>query len=206
MKKNFSILFLLVLSGCQYPNSKTTLNIKEKDVGSSFFYDASSTKIMWTAYKFSEKVGVSGFLDSIVVENTILSRDPLSVFENASFLIYANSVNSANEIRDKKIADSFFGKMINPLIISGKMKSINIDTSLLVLKMNGVEREVPVLLNSKGTNVSLRGEININDWYASPALSSLNSVCELEHSGKNGSSVLWPNITILITTTLQKSK
>ena len=116
----------------------------------------------------------------------------------AQFDIYAASVNSNNPERDMKISNSFFGTMANTESISGKVVSLNDDGSgAILLTMNGVEKEITLEWKETSENrLKLSTAINVNDWNAKPSLDSLNGVCTAVHTGKDGVSVLWPDVEI----------
>ena len=44
--------------------------------------------------------------------------------------------------------------------------------------------------------LKLSTTINVPDWDTQPSLDSLNGVCSVLHTGKDGSSVLWPDVEI----------
>ena len=201
--KNIFVLFFLIVS-CNY-SAPITEKKNTKNPLSVFSYDKKTTSVSWTAYKLIEKVGVSGFIDSVVVLNTISSPSPVTVFKNASFYIYPQTINSMNLIRDQKIVANFFGPMKNHGEIKGKIKKLNGDSSIVVLSFNGIEKDVLASVSSKGTNVVLNCDINVLDWGAESSLKKLNQACSLEHKGGGNKSVLWPDIKIKVSTKLKKT-
>ena len=74
----------------------------------TYAYDSSATKLSWTSFKTTDKIAVSGTFNTYTVDNTVESNSESAVFENASFTIVTNSVNSGNEYRDPKIITFFF--------------------------------------------------------------------------------------------------
>ena len=122
----------------------------------------------------------------------------LGAAATAQFDIITGSVNSNNTERDYKISDSFFGTMVNTATISGKVLSLNDDGSgAISLTMNGVEKEIALDWKATSENrLKLSAAINVNDWSAKPSLDSLNGVCTAVHTGKDGVSVLWPDVEI----------
>jgi len=160
--------------------------------------DNENVVVNWTAFKLSEKVGVGGTFDSVVVSGVNDNETILGAAVNAQFDIYTASVNSNNPERDMKISNSFFGTMANTESISGKVVSLNDDGSgAILLTMNGVEKEITLEWKETSENrLKLSTAINVNDWNAKPSLDSLNGVCTAVHTGKDGVSVLWPDVEV----------
>ena len=69
MKNLFFILCLAFVVSCNYNTQKKGPLSKSEDP-SVFNYDPSSTVFSWTAFKFVEKVGVKGGIDSVVISKT----------------------------------------------------------------------------------------------------------------------------------------
>ena len=195
---------LTFVVACNYNTQKKEPLLKSKNA-SVFKYNPSSTVFSWTAYKFIEKVSVTGEIDSVVISNTKPSSKPVDVFKNASFVIYPKTTNSKNAIRDKKIVDYFFGNTKNPNEITGFVKKINQDSSVVSLVFNGIEKDLFANIYSRGTNVFLDCDINVLDWDAIFSLNEINNACELEHKGEGVKSVLWPDVKIRVSSVLTKN-
>lgn len=160
--------------------------------------DEKSVVVNWTAFKLSDKVGVGGTFDTVIVSGVTNNQTMAGAAATAQFDILTGSVNSNNTERDYKISDSFFGTMVNTATISGKVVSLNDDGSgAITLTMNGVEKEIALDWKATSENrLKLSTAINVNDWNAKPSLDSLNGVCTAVHTGKDGVSVLWPDVEI----------
>jgi len=160
--------------------------------------DNENVVVNWTAFKLSDKVGVGGTFDSVVVSGVTDNETMAGAAATAQFDIYTASVNSNNPERDYKISDSFFGTMVNTATISGKVVSLSADGSgAISLTMNGVEKEIDIEWKATSEKrLKLSTAINVNDWNAKPSLDSLNGVCTAVHTGKDGVSVLWPDVEI----------
>tara|TARA_B110000285_G_scaffold40474_1_gene44302 strand:+ start:460 stop:1119 length:660 start_codon:yes stop_codon:yes gene_type:complete len=160
--------------------------------------DNENVVVNWTAFKLTDKIGVGGTFDNVIVTGVTENETMVGAAATAQFDIFTGSVNSNNTERDYKISDSFFGTMVNTATISGKVVSLNDDGSgAVVLKMNGVEKEIDVEWKATSENrLKLSTAINVNDWNAKPSLDSLNGVCTAVHTGKDGVSVLWPDVEI----------
>ena len=192
---------ILLFVACS--EAETTENsgndLSKKDTKSCLLIlDNENVVVNWTAFKLSDRVGVGGTFDTVIVSGVTENETMVGAAATAQFDIITGSVNSNNTERDYKISDSFFGTMVNTATISGKILSLNDDGSgAISLTMNGVEKEIAVQWGATSERrLKLSARINVPDWDAQPSLDSLNGVCSLLHAGKDGVSVLWPDVEI----------
>ena len=169
-----------------------------------FGYDHNSTTLAWTAYKTSEKIGVKGTFDKINISPIISKESPIDVLKQIKFNIPVSSTNTGMEVRDKKIVEFFFGKMLNTDFISGSVKAINEDgTGVLTISMNDQAQELAFTHNIEGKSVKIEAVLDLGKWKAEEAVTNLNQKCDALHKGEDGVSKLWPEIKIEINTTLK---
>ena len=215
MKKIFLPLAVIVavsLSSCggNEHNSEETTIVENAEPTCFYVYnEQSSATVKWTAFKTSAKVGVGGQFDDVVVTAGEKSTKVTEVLEAIKFTIKTASTNTANEGRDKKIIDSFFGTMITTDLIVGQIKSAEGDnekgTCITLLTLNDVESEVTLNYVVTDNVVVLTGEMDVNNWNAQAALAALNEVCNDLHKGDDGVSVTWPNVELNIEASLVKN-
>lgn len=212
MKKNLffaAFASAVLLSSCGGTSTpKEDNKIKQPEKTSevcSYMYDHSKSTLKWTAYKTTEKIGVSGTFDNINIANTTTSENALDVLQNAEFKIPIESVNTSNEDRDGKIAKYFFGTMMETENISGKLKALNADGNcVLSIRMNGVEKDVEGTYSLEGQAFSMSAVLDLANWNGDNAVKALNEVCNDLHKGADGVSKLWPEVKIEVNTTLNK--
>ena len=198
------ILSMLLFVGCGETKKTKSLEDLGTDLSKKaaipclLNLDNKNVVVNWTAFKLSDKVGVGGTFDSVVVSGVTDNETMAGAAATAQFDIFTASVNSNNPERDAKISASFFGVMSNTAAISGKIISLSQDGSgSIALTMNGVEKEIAVQWEATSERrLKLSARINVPDWDAQPSLDSLNGVCSLLHAGKDGVSVLWPDVEI----------
>lgn len=175
----------------------------------TYDYDAASTQVQWIAYKYTEKAGVKGVFDNITVGGTKSNTNPAEVINGATFEIMTNSVNSGDATRDPKIKESFFGSLEGGDVISGNVVSVagneTAGTAVFNVTMNGETKNVEGTYSVKGETLEAKVELNVEDWNGGDAIAKLNEVCSDLHKGADGSSKLWPDVTVFITTTLKKN-
>lgn len=212
MKKIFFFAAsLFLLSACNNGGNTTqneaeTLESSELQNNCSYTFDSENTKLTWTAYKFTEKVGVSGTFNSYTIGQTNEAEDLASVFSNAEFEIFTESINSNDEGRDYKIKQYFFGSLASSEVLKGKLISLNDDgTASILLRMNEVEKEVDAQYTIEENTITLSAVLDVENFNAASGIKALNQVCDELHKGSDGISKLWPEVKIEITSTVKKN-
>lgn len=210
MKKIFfpiAIITTVFITSCGNNNASKT----EETTGNTCFYeyeDTNTVSLKWTAYKTSEKVGVSGTFNSVFVTGGEKSTKLPEVLQEIKFSIQTNSTNTTNPDRDSKIVNSFFGAMLNTDLIIGQVKNVDGNNESgkcsFLITLNDIEKEVVFDYTVSDNIVKLAGELDLNQFDGKTAIESLNKVCEDLHKGADGVSVLWPNVVIEIEVALSK--
>ena len=174
----------------------------------TYEYDPSQTKLEWTAFKFTEKTGVKGSFDTIVVTGTKSSDSILHSISGAKFSISPANINSNVPDRDAKIKEFFFNYPKNNKPITGTFIEIqgkDIGKATLVLNLNGITKRIPFDFKIDKDTIIASGEIDIIDFGLNQGLSKLNDVCTDLHKGSDGISKLWPNISLKIESKFKSS-
>jgi len=162
----------------------------------------------WKAYKTASKIGVGGVFDD--VKYTAIAKEGKnfrSILVGSSVTIDTSSVNSKNEGRDVKLVKFFFEKMAGKNI-DARITNIKADKKLkdkprtgivtLDVKMNNIKKTVPMRYSFSDGVFSAKGVIDILDFSASKALSSINKACYDLHKGKT-----WSDVSIGFTTKIE---
>lgn len=166
-----------------------------------------SNKVFWTAYKFNEKTGVTGQLMEINTENTEAAESISAMLEGVSFAIPTESVDSKDGDRDPKIREHFFGTFNTPEItgtfadVSGNNTS---GKGTVTLMMNDMENDAEFTYEVKNGALTIRTEIDVEDWDGAEAIAALNEVCSELHTGADGESKLWPDVNIVVKSFVEK--
>lgn len=186
---------LLIVFSCK----EKALHTGEEIKNCTFEYDAKQVGITWTAYKFTERAGVSGRFDEIQVRDTVIAAHPAKVFEGASFLLDPKSINTDNPERDQKIRKSFFGALKENGVIRGYINDVDFKKGKgsALINLNGVEKKVSLEFSlDKDFSIEAKGTIDLKDFGGLGAIDSLNKVCHDLHIGKDGISKLWPDVSL----------
>ncbi len=200
------VLFIAVsLIGCD--SDKNIQENKVSDVEKKCQYKVSldSSLMVWTGFKFNDRVGVKGEFDSIYISGNTFSGSPMESLKGLQFEIPTSSVNTNDAGRNKKIHEIFFGTF-NTSNIIGSIDSINGMTAILQLNMNkvSISKKINFQLSSDRILES-KFNINVEDWNGLEAIAALNKACEEKHTGNDSESVLWPDVDILLRTRLEKN-
>ncbi|GHC53632.1 YceI family protein [Ulvibacter litoralis] len=205
-QKNSTIKYLLygcvftALLSCNNAEKKsdnTSIPVEKVETSDTYKIKASDTKIDWTAYKFTERVGVSGTFDDFYVAPKTTTGTIGTILLNAKVSINAMSVNSGNDIRDPKLKESFF-EVFHTNLITGEILKTNQDEGVLELTMNNKTNEIPFKYTLKTDTIFMDTTIDLEKWDGEEAITSLNKVCYDLHKGTDGISKLWPDVKVTI--------
>jgi polyisoprenoid-binding protein YceI len=194
--------FVALISACSSTGEKH--QEEQKSVNCQLSYADKSINVKWTAYKTSERVGVSGTFDTVLVSGTSEAAELAGVLANASFSIPTSSVNSANPDRDGKIFRHFFSTMVETSELKGKVLEATETELKVLLTMNGVTDTVPFSVSRTDSVLNLVGNIELADYQAVASADSLNQVCFDLHKGADGISKLWPDVKLEISALLNE--
>lgn len=200
----------LALASCGNENKQTaeTAETKAPEV-CTYAYDASQTKLVWTAYKFTERTGVKGTFDTLVIETKAEENSIPALLTDAQFTIPIASLNTTNPERDVKIRKFFFGNLKATTQLKGKVTDVVGDDkegSLnFVLSMNEMDMPVSMAYTLSGDTLILSGTMDVNNWNAKGGIAALNKECNDLHKGTDGKSALWPDLNLELRSTLKKT-
>ncbi|MFC4632991.1 YceI family protein [Dokdonia ponticola] len=198
MKTLIYLLLILMVTSCEKKNKKTPIHQKSKtenQVHKRYTIDAKSISIVWTAYKFTDKVGVSGTFKDFKFETKNATGTIDSILNESSLKIPTLSVDSQNEIRDPKLRSIFF-KTFHTDTIKGRILTVYKDSGLVEISMNNISKEVPYSYIVKNDSILLKTHLDLTQWNGQEAIEALNKACYELHIGPDGISKLWPDVTV----------
>jgi len=205
LKLKIILLVLILVVSCNTSEKKKTETIENKLNEQVFSYgiDTTGVSVLWTAYKFTDKVAVSGkfsdFKLSLVNDAESIER----LLENSKIAIYTESVNSNSEIRDPKLR-TFFFRVFNTDTIKANILGANKGRGLIDLNMNNLTNQLKYLYSLKGDTLVLDTQIDLKKWKGEQAIQSLNKECYDLHKGADGISKLWPVVDVIIKLPIRK--
>lgn len=151
--------------------------------------------VTWTAYKFTERVGVKGVFENFKFKTKYDSSTIDNLLKDSKISIETASVNSNLEIRDAKLRDIFFNTLNTKTINSHVLKA-NSDKGTVVINMNNTSKHVDFNYRLKTDTLYMKMNLDLIQWKAQKALDTLNKVCYDLHKGADGISKLWPDVSI----------
>jgi len=165
-------------------------------------------EVDWKAYKTWAKVGVGGtFADVDYTPAATEGKNFKTLFVGSRVRIDSSKVDSKNSERDGRLVTFFFRKMSGG-VIEGEITAIEADphtkgtarTGVVTVRitMNGTTLPIPMKYRYEKERFTAKGTIDLADFKALPALSSLHHSCEKLHEGKT-----WSDVTIGFTTTVK---
>ena len=170
---------------------------------------ADDLNVTWKAYKTFEKLGVAGQFTSVgYVPNKKEGKNFKELFVGSKVSIDLSKIDSKNEARDKTLVENFFSKLLGKSI-DGEIVSIEADKSQdgkrlytgrvdVNMRMNSKTLLIPMKYNYVKGNFKAEGTIDLFDFSANDALSSINKSCFALHKGKT-----WNDVTIGFSTTIE---
>lgn len=201
----------MLVQGCgetKETNAETSNSNKEPKVEvCTYTVDQENVEVLWTAYKYNQKTGVKGSFATFSISGNQPAQEPEGTLDGAIIDIKTVSIDSGDPTRDPKILEHFFGSFEDGENIHAEVLTVDREKSSLLVSitMNGksVEAEAPYTM-SEG-QIEAKMEINVNDWAAEAGLSALNVACEDLHKGSDGESILWPDVSLIVTVPLTKA-
>jgi hypothetical protein len=206
MKRIFIISFLVIATSFNFSSCKSEAKKEEaktvvKETVATFSVAKAKSEINFKAYKTTDKVAVGGQFKKVDVLSGGEGETVKEAINNTAFSIPVSSIYTKDSSRDFKIKKFFFGIMDNTKLLSGKLMLTDDTTGTAEIKMNGVSKTVPFTYTIVGKTFHMTGTMDINNWNASAALSSLNKACLDLHKGSDGISKTWSEVALDITTT-----
>ncbi|MFD2914553.1 YceI family protein [Psychroserpens luteus] len=199
LKKTVYLALLLLILSCNKSKKEKTDTIENVNIEENHLYsiDTAGVSVLWTAYKFTEKLGVSGKFEDFKFSGVDKAKSIENLLKQSKISIATASVNSNSEIRDPKLRTSFF-KVFNTNTIEGSVLEANQGKGIVSLKMNNMTHSLDYTYAFKNDTLVMTAKIDLNTWNGQEAMQSLNKACYELHTGTDGISKLWPDVDVEI--------
>jgi hypothetical protein len=193
----------LILTGCSEGSNSEKSGAGETELKSEsvvrYQVDPKAVSVKWTAFKFTDRAGVGGQMDSIMVSFGEPAATAVEVLRGVKVMLPAAGINSQNPDRDKKIIDNVFGGFDLPAIVA-RVANVNGNEvsgeAEVLVQMNNAEKAVMFTYSISGSEITLNGNLDFTDWNALSGVEALNKVCYDLHKGADGVSKLWPDVDV----------
>lgn len=193
-----SACFILVIS-CTKDSLDPTL----------YSYSSAATEIKWTAYKYTDKIGVSGIFKEYTISGLEYQAPIQEMLSDVTIDIKTESLNTQSTFRDQNILDYYFRKLNNHEIIQASVIKVTGNESkgkvYVMMDFNNISNEIAFDFIVKGGNLFLEADIELIDWNATQQLDNFEECCADLHTGEDGLQVLWPTIHLEIRTGIEIS-
>ena len=209
----FLALGLLVIAfytSCKDVKKEKEVQSEEVQAASSnkFSLIKDSTQVSFTSYKTTEKTPVGGKFTKIDITSSNSGDTVFEVLNGTTFSIPVSSLftNDATGTRDPKILQFFFGAMTNTEFITGVFHVSNNDTCAIDVTLNGETSSIslaPEMVSD--TEYLFKGTMDLENWKALNAVSSLNEACKVLHTGADGVTKTWSEVAVQARVLLEKN-
>lgn len=193
MKKVALILLAVATLAACKPSKKEEA---KKTETTSYQLDAETVVVNWIGYKFTNKTGVSGQMQTVNVSNNKSGATIEEALNGVEFSIPVSSIFSNDNTRDTKLKTLFFGVMDNTEMLSGTVIKASNNAGVISLTMNNETHDLPFTLNIQDNSAYLKATLDLKTWHAEKALASLHKACELLHTGTDGVSKTWETVDL----------
>ena len=209
----FLALGLLVIAfytSCKDVKKEKEVQSEEVQAASSnkFSLIKDSTQVSFTSYKTTEKTPVGGKFTKIDITSSNSGDTVFEVLNGTTFSIPVSSLftNDATGTRDPKILQFFFGAMTNTEFITGVFHVSDNDTCAIDVTLNGETSSIsltPEMVSD--TEYLFKGTMDLENWKALNAVSSLNEACKVLHTGADGVTKTWSEVAVQARVLLEKN-
>ncbi len=199
------IILALFLAACSKNQQEQTGQVSAKK---AYSVSPEEVEFKWIAYKTSDKIAVPGTFEKINITLGTSEGSLSEILQSVSFEIDGTSINSNDPERDAKLRTFFVGNWTDSLI-TGKIKETSLQKNAgkgtFLLKWNGLKKDLDFTFNLKNDTLFLFSSIQMPEWNAGEAAKALNTECKEVHTGKDGKSVLWDEVSLEISVPLHPS-
>ena len=173
-------------------------------------YTLSEAKPGWTAFKTTEKVGVSGSFKDFTLSPSSPGSTLSKTLEGVTMSIVPSSVDSGVEIRNQTIATKYFAAFAPDTPFAVTVESVSGDdkagTASLKVDINGTQKTLafPYTVNDAG-ELSAKATMEMMDFGLNAAFDAIHLACEALHKGADGISKTWTDVDLSVTAKITKT-
>lgn len=199
-----ALLITLFFISCSQPKKETVETPEEQAlVEEAYALNGQSATVKWTAYKFTERAGVSGTFDSVTSATTMSEGTLQELLQNATFTIETRSVNSQLQLRDDRIYNAFF-TTIGAETITGEFVAVDEGAGQVLITLGEQSGQADFSYSHAQDTLVITSTIDLVSWKAEEGVTALNEVCKDGHTGADGVSKLWPDVNIEVKVPVKK--
>jgi polyisoprenoid-binding protein YceI len=200
MKLRISGTFLTVLC---------TLAGARADAACTYSIAPNAVKVEWTAFKFTEKKGVTGTFNTARLSGPTSAATLTDLAKGLSMEIDGASIESGDPARNATVSEFFFQQFKPTPKITGQAVEVTGDDKSGIVKikisLNGTSQVVPFAysIGDKGV-VEAKGSVDMLDFALQSAYDTIHKACEEKHVGPDGISKTWTTVDLRLTGAYQE--
>jgi polyisoprenoid-binding protein YceI len=179
------------------------------DAACTYAIAANAVKVTWTAFKFTEKTGVSGSFNTARLEGPTAAATLTELAKGLRMEIDGASIESGDPARNATVSEFFFQQFTPDAKITGQAVEVSGDDKAGVVKinisLNGKSKVVPFAyaIGAQGA-VEAKASIDMMDFALEGPYDTLHKACEEKHIGADGVSKTWTSVDIKLTGAYQE--
>lgn len=159
--------------------------------------DVDSTKVIWKAYKFSERVSVTGHFDSLSIQSPEKATiAQLLTGTQISFPLA--SVRTDLLERDDNIRKFFVAGIAEQGRVHAQVQAVQGSSVWVVIRLNGRQQVFPMTWSVDSGALLINGKIELDSFALTENISRLSQGVAPMHTGSDGLSKMWPDIDLTI--------
>lgn len=206
LKLTGTLLLISLLSSCS--NSQSNFFSEwtgedENTEGQQYKLEDFGMSIAWTAYKFTDKISVSGTFQDYTLNEKNSSGSIENILRGLKLTIPTESIVTTNAIQDFKIKTYFF-KAFNTPTITGTVIDATKRTGEIVLKMNNMSYKIPYSYSLNNDIIVITTHLDLKKWKGEEAISELNQQWSGNQMDTDLISNIWSEIDVTIKIPVKK--
>lgn len=170
---------------------------EEITIGHQYILEDFGMSIDWTAYKFSDKISVSGTFQEYTLNEKNSSGSIENILRGLHVAIPTESIITNNAIQDFKIKTYFF-KVLKTPTITGIIIDASQGRGDILLKMNNMSFKNPYSYSLENDVIILTTHLDLKNWKAEEAMAVLNHQWSGDYKEDELLLNVWPEIDVTI--------
>ena len=195
---------ILRISGLLTAAACLAISASQARAECTYTLDPASVKLQWTAFKFTNKTGVSGGFNKVKLTGNASAKTLSDLAKGLHMEIDGTSIESGDPARNATVSEFFFQQFKPNGTITGEAVEVTGDDKTGVVKikigMNGTSQVVPFAytIGAQGA-VEAKGTIDMLAFSLKAAYDTLHKACEEKHVGPDGVSKTWTTVDLKLT-------
>lgn len=154
-----------------------------------------SLKILWKAYKFTDRVSVSGGIERWELHSA-QNVDLAQLLSSVSLKFNLGHLRSDLPERDANVRKYFVSQMAQGGDVIAQVVQSSANTLWVKLSMNGQTRQIPCQWMITGSQLHITTRVDLDSFALHSAMSELSRAVAPMHTGSDGVAMMWPDLDL----------